>query len=310
MRAAFVRTLIEEAERDDRIMLLTGDLGFMALEPFRERFPDRFFNMGVAEQNMIGVATGLADAGYTPFCYSIVPFAVLRPFEFIRNGPVLHGLPVRIIGIGGGFEYGTAGPTHFGLEDIGAARLLQDTAVVAPADAAQTVTAVRAVAQWPGPAYVRIGKNDRLVVPGLDGRFEFGRVQQVRDGTDAIIFVTGSIAASVVDAADLLLGEGISAAVAVVSSINPQPVDDVLELVASRHHVIAIETHVRSGGVGSLIAEIIADHGSGCHLLRLGVDRPFGHRGGSEEYLNQLHGLTAPAIATRIAAFVGGHGDR
>jgi len=118
MRAAFVRTLIEEAERDDRIMLLTGDLGFMALEPFRERFPDRFFNMGVAEQNMIGVATGLADAGYTPFCYSIVPFAVLRPFEFIRNGPVLHGLPVRIIGIGGGFEYGTAGPTHFGLEDI------------------------------------------------------------------------------------------------------------------------------------------------------------------------------------------------
>ncbi len=309
MRTAFVRTLLEEAERDDRIVLLTGDLGFMALEPFRERFPERFFNMGVAEQNMIGVATGLADAGYTPFCYSIVPFAVLRPFEFIRNGPVLHGLPVRIVGMGGGFEYGSAGPTHFGLEDIGAARLLQDTAVVAPADSAQTVTAVRALAQWPGPAYLRLGKNDRLVVPGLDGRFELGRVQQVRDGSDVMVFVMGSIAASVVDAADLLLGEGISAAVAIVSSIHPQPVDDVLGLVASHRHVVTIEAHVRSGGVGSLIAEILADNGSGCRLLRLGVDKPFGHRGGSEGYLNQLNGLSAPTIATRIAAFVGGRID-
>jgi transketolase len=301
---------VEEAERDDRIMLLTGDLGFMALEPFRERFPERFFNMGVAEQNMIGVATGLADAGYTPFCYSIVPFALLRPFEFIRNGPVLHGLPVRIVGVGGGFEYGSAGPTHFGIEDIGVARLLQDTAVVAPADAAQTTTAVRALAQWPGPAYLRIGKNDRLVVPGLEGRFELGRIQQVRDGAGVVVFVVGSIATSVVEAADLLLSAGIAATVAVVASIYPPPVDDVLDLVATHSHVVTIEAHVRSGGIGSLIAEILADSGSGCRLLRLGVDRPFGHRGGSEGYLNQFHGLAAPAIVTRIAEFVGSRTDR
>ena len=106
VRATFVRTLVELAEEDERIVLLTGDLGFTVVEPFAERFPDRFFNVGVAEQNMVGVATGLAEAGFVPFVYSIATFATLRPYEFIRNGPVLHHLPVRVVGVGGGLEYG------------------------------------------------------------------------------------------------------------------------------------------------------------------------------------------------------------
>src|SRR5438477_3970004 len=122
MRRAFTNTLVELAEHDPRIMLLTGDLGYLALEPFSERFPDRFFNVGVAEQNMVGIATGLAEAGFIPFVYSIVTFATLRAYEFIRNGPILHRLPVRIFGIGGGFEYGSGGPTHYGLEDVAVMR--------------------------------------------------------------------------------------------------------------------------------------------------------------------------------------------
>src|SRR5262245_66613485 len=133
MRRAFVQTLTEIADRDSRILLLTGDLGYMALEPFAEKFPSRFFNVGVAEQNMIGLATGLAEAGFLPFVYSIVTFAALRPYEFIRNGPVLHRLPVRVVGVGGGFEYGTAGPTHHGIEDVGVMRLQPGLPVVAPA---------------------------------------------------------------------------------------------------------------------------------------------------------------------------------
>src|ERR1022692_2974280 len=112
MRQAFVETLSSLAQRDRRILLLTADLGFLALEPFRDRFPDRFFNVGVAEQNMIGMTTGLAEAGFRPYAYSIATFASLRPFEFIRNGPVLHRLPVRIVGMGMGFEYGASGATH------------------------------------------------------------------------------------------------------------------------------------------------------------------------------------------------------
>src|SRR5260221_14312183 len=123
MRGAFVRTLIELAHQNPEIVLLTGDLGFMALEPFADAFPDRFYNAGVAEQNMVGLATGLAEAGFVPFVYSIVTFATLRPYEFIRNGPIAHQLRVRIVGIGGGFEYGAAGHSHPGLQDVGVMRI-------------------------------------------------------------------------------------------------------------------------------------------------------------------------------------------
>src|SRR5438093_3574694 len=141
MRRAFVNTLVELAESDPRILLLTGDLGYLALEPFSERFPDRFFNVGVAEQNMVGLATGLAEAGFIPFVYSIVTFASLRPYEFIRNGPILHQLPVRIVGVGGGFEYGPQGATHHGLEHVGVMRVQPGIAATARADYAQLACA-------------------------------------------------------------------------------------------------------------------------------------------------------------------------
>jgi transketolase len=300
VRAAFVQSLVELAERDDRVVLMTGDLGFMALEPFRDRFPDRFFNMGVAEQNMIGVATGMADAGFIPFCYSIVPFAVFRPYEFIRNGPVLHGLPVRIVGMGGGFEYGTAGPTHYGIEDVGVMRLLQDMAVVAPADSEQAATAVTALTQWPGPAYLRLGKNDRDRVAGLDGRFELGRVQQVREGSDILLFSMGSVGASVVTAAEELERSGISAAVVVIASVSPMPTDDLVRLVSAHRQALTIEAHVTNGGIGSLVAEVIAESGARCRLVRIGIDRPFRGRGGSEAFLHETHGLSPTCIAERV----------
>ena len=301
MRTAFVRALIEEAEQDERIVLLTGDLGFMALEPFRDRFPDRFFNVGVAEQNMVGVATGLAEAGFTPFCYSIVPFAVLRPYEFIRNGPVLHGWKVRIVGMGGGFEYGSAGPTHYGLEDVGVMRLLQGMAVVAPADAEQATAAVRALSAWPGPAYLRLGKNDpNKRVPGLDGRFELGKVQEVREGSDVVVFAMGSIGSSVSAALDELEAHGISATFAVIASVSPRPTDDIARLVATHRLAVTVEAHVAVGGIGSLVAETIADTNANCRLVRLAVDTPYGRKGGGEAFLHEMHGLSPSAISAHV----------
>jgi transketolase len=305
VRSAFVRALVDAAERDSRIVLLTADLGFMALEPFRDRFPDRFYNVGVAEQNMVGVATGLADNGFVPFCYSIVPFAVLRPYEFIRNGPVLHHKPVRIVGMGGGFEYGTAGPTHYGLEDIGVMRLLQGMAVVSPADAAQAATAVEALGAWPGPAYLRLGKKDDERVPGLDGRFALGRAEQVREGSDLVLFTTGSVSASVVAAAERLEEAGISAAVVVIASISPAPVDDIAAFVSRTRAAATVEAHVPTGGIGSLVAETIADTGADCRLMRIGAERPYGRTGGSEAFLHQAHGLSSDAVAARLKAWLG-----
>lgn len=192
MRGAFAKTLSELADRDRRVMLLTGDLGYMALEPFAEWHPDRFINVGVAEQNMVGIATGLAEAGFVPFVYSIVTFATLRPYEFIRNGPVLHRLPVRIVGIGGGFEYGHAGPTHHGTEDVGVMRTLPGITVLAPADHRQTRTAIEATWDIPGPIYYRLGKDDKTVVPGLNGRFELGRAEMIRTGRDVLLVTMGA----------------------------------------------------------------------------------------------------------------------
>src|ERR1700761_5341504 len=156
------------AAADERVILLTGDLGYMVMEPFRARFPDRFINVGVAEQNMIGLATGLAEAGLRPYTYSIATFAALRPFEFIRNGPVLHHLPVRMIGMGAGFEYGTAGPTHHAVEDIGVMRTLPGLTVVIPADGPQAAQAIRGTYDIPGPVYYSLAKDDRLKIPELE----------------------------------------------------------------------------------------------------------------------------------------------
>ena len=225
MRATFVRTLVELAEDDERIVLLTGDLGFTVVEPFAERFPDRFFNVGVAEQNMVGVATGLAEAGFVPFVYSIATFATLRSYEFVRNGPVLHHLPVRIVGVGGGLEYGMNGLTHYALEDIAVMRTQPGMTVLAPADFQQARTALAETKAVPGPIYFRLGKNETETVPGLDGRFRLDGVEQIGAGRDVAIVTTGSIAHEAAAAVELLEAQGWRSRLVVAACLSPSPTE-------------------------------------------------------------------------------------
>lgn len=296
MRNTFVNTLCELAAKDERIVLLTGDLGFTVLEPFRDAHPNRFYNVGVAEQNMVGLATGLAEAGLVPFCYSIGTFASLRPFEFIRNGPVLHHLPVRVIGLGAGFEYGTAGMTHFSLEDIGVMRTQPGLGVIAPADFEQTRSALLATWDLPEPIYFRLGKDDRSTMPGLEGRFALGRTQKVREGDDLALFTCGPISLEVAAAAEELAREGIQATVVVVSSLSPAPERDLVEEL-SRHRVaMSVESHYVTGGLGSLLAEVVADHGLGTKVVRLGVRDTAGGRSGSAAHMYARHGLDRRGI--------------
>ena len=297
MRAAFFRTLTELGAESPEILLMTGDLGYMAIEPFAEAFPDRFFNVGVAEQNMIGMATGLAEAGYVPFAYSIAPFACLRPFEFLRNGPILHRHRVRVAGVGGGFEYGPAGPTHYGLEDVGVLRTQPGLTLVAPADHQQTRTALLRTWNESGPVYYRLGKDDRSVVPGLDGRFELGRAQVVREGGDLLLVAMGSVAGEVVRAADLLEGAGIHATVLIVASLNPAPEEDLAQAVSRVPVAVTVEAHFIVGGVGSLVSEVVAGRGLACRVLRCGVRRTPDGVTGSQDFLHRSHGLCADEIA-------------
>lgn len=296
MRAAFVTALVDLALHDPTIVLLTGDLGYTVLEPFIDQFPDRFFNVGVAEQNMLGLATGLAANGFKPYAYSIATFASMRPYEFFRNGPVLHQLPVRLVGIGSGVDYGHNGVTHYALEDVAIMRAQPGLAIVAPADPAQTAAAVTATGSLPGPIYLRLGK-DETPVPGLDGRFALGRADLIGAGHDVAIVTYGGITNEAVEAARLLAADGVHATVAVVASLAPVPVADLVDLLSQVPLAVSLESHYVVGGVGSLVSEIVAENGLGCRVVRCGMrEMPRGTTG-SAAYLLDRHGLSAARVA-------------
>jgi transketolase len=300
MRNAFVDELVALAAEDERVMLLTGDLGFMVLEEFEKCFPDRFVNCGVGEQNMVGVATGLAEAGFLPFVYSIATFATLRPYEFIRNGPALHDVPVRVVGVGGGFDYGHNGVTHFALEDYAVMRVQPRITTVVPADDDHARAALRSTVGLSGPVYYRVGKRGDEV-PGLDGRFELGRLNVLRRGGDAVILAIGSIVHEAVAAAASLAEAGIESTVALVSSFNPGPVEEVVELLDGASVALTVEAAYRDGGLGSFVAEAIAEAGLGTRLVRAAVDTMPAGETGSQAYLEERHRLTAPHLARQVS---------
>jgi transketolase len=261
LRITFIDTLTELAAHDDRIVLLTGDLGYLVVERFADRHPTRFFNVGVAEQNMVGIATGLAESGFLPFAYSIAPFALLRPFEFIRNGPVLHRLPVRIVGVGGGVEYGPNGVTHYALEDLAVARSLPGLRIIAPADAAQAAAALRVSWSAPDPTYYRLGKDERRLVAGLDGRLAHEGADLLRAGRDVLVLAIGSIASEAAAAVELLRADGVDAGFAVVWQLNPVPVQFLRRVLHEVRAVVTVEAHYVSGGLGTVVSEVVAGEG-------------------------------------------------
>jgi transketolase len=301
MRQAFVQSLLEIAAQDGRLLVLTGDLGFMVFEPFADRFPARFINAGVAEQNMVGVATGLAEAGYIPFVYSIAPFASLRPLEFIRNGPILHNLPVRIVGVGTGFDYGHAGFTHHAIEDIGVLRTQRGLSIVVPADAEQTRSAILATWNTPGPVYYSLGKAGRGPIPGLSGRFALGRAEIVRVGSgEVVILAMGSVAHEAVAAAEAL--GRIDCTVVVLASVAPPPSDDIARILSKAQIAVTVETHVAVGGIGSLVSEIVASRALRCRVVSCAVREGWDGRSGSTEWYLARHGLDRQSVVRRIEA--------
>jgi transketolase len=304
MRAAFIKALSGLARRDARVILLTGDLGFMVVEEFARAHPQRFINVGVAEANMIGLATGLATRGFLPFCYSIATFASMRGYEQLRNGPVVHHLPVRVVGIGGGFAYGSAGLTHYALEDLGLARLQPDLVAIAPADDAQAVAALEATYALDGPIYYRIGK-DHQTIPGLEGRFRPGGVETLGHGADLLFLTTGAMTLSVVAAAERLAEHGIRATVAVLAWVHPAPLPELTHLLRRFPIALTVEDHYATGGIGSLVAEVAVEHARTTRVIRCGVTSVPRGRSGSEAYQRAQAGLSPAQIVARARAAVG-----
>jgi transketolase len=291
MRTAFIETLCELATADPRIWLLTGDLGFSVLEVFAGRFPDRYVNVGVAEQNMTGVAAGLAMSGKVVFTYSIANFPTLRCLEQIRNDVCYHEANVKVVAVGGGLSYGNLGYTHHGIEDLAIMRVLPGMVVAAPGDPAETRAVTRMIAARDGPAYLRLGKAGEPVVHELAVDLEHGQALVVRDGKDLAIVSTGATLKLAVTAADLLGREGIAATVISVPVLKPLDAQTILSAAQRTGRVVTVEEH-KQGGLGSIVAELIATQAHGCRLGIVCLPDEIFHAAGSQDHLRGLGGVT------------------
>jgi transketolase len=299
MRNTFIETLTVLAENNTNIVLLTADLGFRVVDAFAKRFPARFFNVGVAEQNMMGLASGLAQEGFIPFVYSMVPFATLRTYEFIKNGPVFHDLPVRIIGAGGGCEYGVNGFTHYGFEDIGVMRLQPGMTVAVPSDKKETLEVLEATWNLPGPVYYRVSKTDYSgITDAIPEIFQIDKTRVVKAGKDILFITSGSITKEVVAAVKLLQKESFDPGIISLPIIKPLP-SDLAETIKRYATVITVEDHYVTGGVRSAIAEVITEHSLPVKMHYCGVPS-IPKQVGSMSYLYEQLGISAEKIAAYV----------
>jgi len=258
VRTAFIEELLSSAGKRPDVMLLTADLGFSVLERFRDALPKQYLNVGVAEQNMMGVAAGLAHLGRVVFTYSIANFPTLRCFEQVRNDVCHHRLPVRVVAVGGGFTYSTQGYTHHGVEDIGVMRTLPGMVVVAPGDPQEAACATKALCLASGPAYLRLGKAGEPTVHRGPIDFAIGRAIEVIDGADAALVSTGGLLAHAMETANVLREEGIGTRVISMHTVKPIDADVILRALEQVRVVVTIEEHNVGSGLGAAVAQIVA----------------------------------------------------
>ena len=305
MRTAFITALQELAEHDDRVTLVVGDLGFGVVEPFAKRFPSRYVNPGVAEQNMTGIAAGMAMSGKVVFTYSIGNFPTLRCLEQIRNDVCYHSADVKIVSVGGGFSYGSLGMSHHATEDLAIMRALPRMTVVAPGDPVEAAAATRALAAMPGPAYLRLGRAGEPIVHQGPISFTIGKAITVREGTDVTLIATGGILEQAVAAADQLAARGVQTRVLSMHTIKPLDTDAVLKAARETGAIATLEEHSILGGLGGAVAEVIAEHAPRkIPFTRIGMDSTFVSKAGDQKYLRDMFGLSAPAVVNRLLALM------
>jgi len=291
VRTAFVEELLAQARERSDIMLLTADLGFSVLERFRDALPAQYLNVGVAEQNMMGVAAGLADVGKTVFTYSIANFPTLRCLEQIRNDVCYHGYPVRVVAVGGGFTYASQGYTHHGVEDIGVMRALPGMVVIAPGDPLEAACATKALCTLPGPAYLRLGKAGEPKVHAGPIDFAIGKAVEARAGGDVTLVSTGGMLVHAMQTAEALARDGVSARVLSMHTVKPLDAEAIRRALAETRAVVTVEEHNVASGLGAAVAQVVAAHqGARAAFRMFGLpDAPYARVGGLA-YMREMMG--------------------
>ena len=308
MRNAFFRALTELAAADPRVELVVGDVGYGAMEGFAERFPDRVLNAGIAEQNMTGVATGLALTGSVVFTYSIANFPTLRCLEQLRNDACYHGANVKVVAVGGGLSYGSLGMSHHATEDLAILRALPGIAVAAPGDPLEAEVLTAEIGRLEGPAYLRLGKAGEPVVHSARPSLPPGSSVRVVEGSNVALLACGSMLPVAVEAAGRLAAAGVSARVVSMPWIDPIDTGAIIDAAATGL-VATMEEHSIVGGLGSAVAEILAEgeHPDcrSARLLRLGLPHRYESTVGDQEFLRRRNGLDAESVTARILAALG-----
>lgn len=302
MRNTFASTLTKLAQTDQRIVLLSGDIGNKLFDSFKEQCPGRFFNCGVAEANMTSMAAGMALCGLRPVTYTIASFVTVRCLEQIRIDVCYHNLPVIIVGVGAGLSYAELGATHHSCEDIAMMRVLPNMTVVCPGDAVEVRLTLAAAFKHGGPVYLRLGKKNEPIIHKDDPDFQIGKGIIIREGGEEVCLLsTGNILPVVMEAANILAAQGIDAQV--VSMHTVKPLDErLLKNVFSQFEIVAtVEEHSLIGGLGSSVAEWLSNQRSRkAELLRFGVKDEFIHGAGKQKAVRHAVGIDAEFISSEI----------
>ncbi|HWQ65459.1 MAG TPA: transketolase C-terminal domain-containing protein [Methanospirillum sp.] len=302
MRDTFSAEITALASENHRIVLLMGDIGNHMFDRFKELYPERFYNCGIAEANMISVAAGLAMSGFRPFVYTFSAFDIGRPFEQVRVDIAFQNLPVIIIGLGGGLTYSSLGPTHYFCEDLAIMRSLPNMTVVCPADAIETRLAIRASLQREGPVYIRIGKKNEPRIHKTPPNFIIGKGLPIQEGTKICILGIGSLMPNVIAAAWILRESDLNPSVIHFHTIKPLDTD-LLEKVFSEYSlIVTIEEHSLIGGLGSAVAEWISDNflSQKGQLMRIGIPDEYLYYARNHESARKYYGLLPIKIAEVI----------
>lgn len=302
MRNAFAEEITELATTDPRVVMLSADIGNRLFDKFKARQPERYYNCGIAEANMVSLAAGLASTGLRPICYTIAPFITARCFEQIRVDVCYHGMPVIIVGTGAGLSYASLGATHHSLEDIAILRTLPGMRILAPADAMELRSCLRAALNTDGPVYIRIGKKGEPVLHDTPPPFEFGAWREIHAGTRVALLSTGNMVPVTINSAELLKTDGLTPSVYSCASVKPLDEVTLAHVFSSFDVVVTVEEHSKIGGFGAAIAEWLADQSNPprARLLRRGADDHFLHDSGEQDNARKTFGLTAPAIAAAV----------
>ncbi|MBR0848977.1 transketolase [Bradyrhizobium diazoefficiens] len=303
MRNAFADELTKLGNDDPRVVMLSGDIGNRLFDKFKDKHPTRFFNCGVAEANMMGVAAGMAMNGLRPVAYTITPFVTTRCLEQIRTDVCYHEAPVTIVAVGAGLAYSGLGPTHHACEDISFLRSIPNMVVICPGDAFEVRGALRAAMQQDRPVYIRMGKKGEPVVhKGPIADFRIGKAITIEEGSDVCLLSTGNMLPEVIEAAHKLKDKGISAEVVSFHTVKPLDEDKLKQAFARFRLVATIEEHSLIGGFGAAVSEWLVDTETPAKkFLRFGTPDAFFKKSGEQEYAREMLGLTGHQIADKIA---------